>query len=323
MNPTEGFTPTLPLSGRTAAFLAESFFSQTPAEGLPAAWYRTQQYLYNTEDLVGVHFMDGVDAVEQEVSRMPVNGMLTYGRTLTGKILTTDGLQLADYMVVGPGGRLKLYFGDADAGLPGGIVGVMGGSRDVMMTKAMVEVMSAEEAWAMYLADPTIALPEVPWAASYITYTAAELGYYEMPYIVPQSELIPVWIYVADFYSPDKALLAGNVPVYVPAAIEYMPPEVTITDPISGTLFAPGDPINFTGVVTGGKPPYSYKWSSSKDGMLGSALDIVAALTGSSKGNEILTHAIKLVVTDANGQIGSATVLVKVMLPLYLPPILK
>jgi hypothetical protein len=316
---TPGFTPTLP-SGEMANRDAYLFFSQTPGEGLPGSEYRNS-YLYNTEDLVGVHFMDGDNAVEQEISRLPVNGMLTYDRKLVAQSLTAAGLQKAEFMVVGPGGRLKLYFGDGN----NNIVGVMGGSRDVEVppSKAMVDVIPAQEAWAMYLADPKIAIPEVPWAASYISYTAAELGYYEMPYIVPQSELIPVWIFNANFYSPDKALLAENVPVYVPAALEYMPPEVTITTPISGTLFAPGEPIHFIGTVEGGKPPYQYKWNSSEDGVLGSALDIMAGLTGAAKGNEIFYHAIKLEVTDANGQIGSATILVKVMLPVYLPPIFK
>jgi hypothetical protein len=102
-----------------------------------------------------------------------------------------------------------------------------------------------------------------------------------------------------------------------------MPPEVSITSPVSGTLFATGELINFTGSVSGGKPPYTYAWSSSQDGFLGDAAAIAASLTGAVKDAGVLYHAIKLQVTDANGQIGSATVLVKVMAPLYLPWINK
>jgi hypothetical protein len=315
---TPEFTPTLPLSGRTADLLANNYFSQTPAEGLPAAWYRNAGYLYNTEDLVQEMFMSGEGGKTQEISRIPADGMLTYGRNVSGPVQTTTGIQLADYPLVGPGGRLKIYFGDESE-----IIGVMGGSRDVVATKAMVEVMTAEEAWAMYLADPMIAIPEVPWAASYISYTSAVLGYYEMPYIIPQSELIPVWIYNANFYAPGMVLLAGDVPVYVPAALEYLPPQVTITEPISGTLFAPGELISFSGSVLGGKPPYTYTWSSSQDGFLGDVVTVVASLSGAVKGGDVLYHAIELQVVDANGQNGSATVLVKVMAPVYLPSIVK
>jgi hypothetical protein len=311
------FTPTLP-SSREADLLANNYFSQTPAEGLPAAWYRNAGYLYNTEDLVQEMLLpEGAGAV-QEISRLQADGMLTYGRKLTGQALSASGPQLLDFPVVGPGGRLKLYFGDANE-----IIGVMGGSRDVVATKAMVEVMTAEEAWAMYLADPTVAIPEVPWVASYITYTTSALGYYEMPYLTPQSELIPVWIFNANFYGPAMEPLAVDVPVYVPADVEYQAPNVIITDPISGSLYAPGDLITFKGILSGGKLPYTIQWSSSHDGPLGEAPEIIASLTGAAKGSDVISHAIKLQVTDANGQIGSATILIKILAPVYLPPILK
>jgi hypothetical protein len=109
----------------------------------------------------------------------------------------------------------------------------------------------------------------------------------------------------------------------VPASITYLPPVVTITDPISGTLFAPGVSIPFNGVVEGGKPPYTFKWSSSVDGDLGATNALLAKLSGAVKAGEVIVHAIKLEVTDANGQIGTATILVKVMVPVYLPQINK
>jgi hypothetical protein len=311
-------TPTLPSSGRVADMIASNFFSQTPAEGLPAAWYRNAGYFYSVEQIVGEELLNGEEQPVQASSSMPVNGMLVYGRNLSGPQKTASGIQLADFPVVGPGGRLKLYFGDGSV-----LVGVMGGSRDVALTKATVDVMTAEEAWGKYLADPTIALPEVPWVAEYITFTSAALGYYEMPYTIDQSELIPVWIYNANFYGLEMVLLAADVPVYIPAALAYLPPEVAITDPISGTLYAPGELISFKGTVLGGKPPYTFSWSSSHDGPLGTTQDIVGKLTGAVKGGEVILNAIKLEVTDANGQSGSATVVVKVLANVYLPPILK
>ena len=307
-------TPTLPADVRVARGLADDFFQQS-GEALPGVWERNMNPIYEIEELVQEQFLGG--SVKQ-ISSIPADGMLTYGRNLSVPELTADGVKLLDYPVVGPGGRLKIYFGDG-----GEIIGMMGGTREVIITKASVEIIPAEEAWAKYLVDPTLAIPEVPWAASSITYTTAALGYYEMPYLTEQTELIPVWIFNADFYGPAQELLAGDVPVYIPAALEYMPPEVSITEPLTGTLFAPGEMISFTGSVSGGKPPYTYTWSSSLDGVLGDTVTIVASLSGAVKGGDVLYHAIELQVTDANGQIGTAIVLVKVMAPMYLPSIIK
>jgi hypothetical protein len=191
-----------------------------------------------------------------------------------------------------------------------------------MLPDKLIEVMPAAEAWAMYLADPSIAIPEVPWAASYISYTSAILGYYEMAYLTEQSEMIPVWIFNANFYGPGMVLLAGDVPVYIPAALQYMPPVVSITEPVSGTLFSSGVPIQFKGQVQGGLAPYTFTWSSSQDGPLGYTLDITTTLSGSDvKAGEVRFHVIKLDITDANGQSGTATVVVRVMANVYLPAI--
>jgi hypothetical protein len=311
-------TPTLP-SSREAFALAAGFMRNN-IERLPGVQYFVNNagQLFNTEDMVQEMLLPSGAGAVQEISRMPADAMLTYERNLSAQVQTASGLQMATYPIVGPGGRMKIYFGGGNE-----IIGVMGGSRDVVATKALVEVMPAAEAWAMYLADPTLAIPEVPWVASSISYTAAALGYYEMPYVISQTELIPVWIFNANFYGPAMELLAGDVPVYVPAALMYMPPQVSITEPVSGTLFATGELINLKGNVLGGKPPYTYAWSSSQDGFLGDAAVMVAALSGAVKDSDVLYHAIELQVTDANGQSGSATVLVKVMAPLYLPSIIK
>lgn len=312
-NPDPNDPPSLP-SVREAFYFAENAF-KNQYEGLPGVWSRNYEYSYDIEDVVGVT-LDG-KGVEEEISRVPADGVLTYGRTLNAPIQTTSGFQMVDYPVVGPGTRLKLYFGDSME-----VIGMMGGTRDVLLTKDMVEVMPAEEAWALYQADPSIAVPEVPWVADYVTYTASTLGYYEMPYITKQTELIPVWIFNANFYS-GNALLAGDVPVYVPAAIEYLPPQVSITEPTSGSLFSPFEPITFKSTVVGGTPLYSWAWSSSVDGPLGNTDVIEARLSPSTKGNEVFYHSIEIQVTDANGLIGTDTVMVKIKVPLYLPSVLR
>jgi hypothetical protein len=305
----------LPTDVLAAQGLADIFLRQN-GEMLPGAFDRDNfNPVYEIEGLVEEQFLG---SSLKQISSMPADGMLTYGRNLSVQVPSANGIQMVDYPVVGPGGRLKIYFGYG-----GEIIGMMGGTREVLMTKASVEVIPAEQAWAMYLADPTIAIPEVPWVASYISYTAAAPGYYEMPYIISQTELIPVWIFNANFFGPAMELLAGDVPVYVPAALVYMPPQVSITEPISGTLYAPGQEISFKGIIEGGKPPYTILWSSSHDGPLGDTQDIITSLTGGAKGTDVILHVIELQVTDANGQSGSATVLVQVMAPVYLPSINK
>jgi hypothetical protein len=313
---TPTFTPTLP-TGQDAYMRAEEFFKMQ-GEGLPGVWNRFGRYMYNTEDLVQETVPGKGNGITEEISRLPANGLLNYERVVSGPAKTTEGIQLADFPVVGPGGRLRIYFGDG-----GEIIGMMGGARDVIATKAMIEVMTAEEAWANFLAEPTLAIPEVPWVAEYITYTSAVLGYYEMPYLTFQNELIPVWIFNANFFGPGMELLEGDVQVSVPAAKEYMPPLVSITEPISGTLFAPGETIVFSSTIQGGLTPYTITWSSSIDGVLGNTEDIIASLSGEAKGTDVLFHAIEVEVTDSNGLSGSATVMVKVMVRVYLPTINK
>ena len=51
-----------------------------------------------------------------------------------------------------------------------------------------------------------------------------------------QDYLIPVWVFMANFIS-DGNIIAENVPVYLPAAMEYMPPTVEILTPDDGEDF--------------------------------------------------------------------------------------
>jgi hypothetical protein len=183
--------------------------------------------------------------------------------------------------------------------------------------------MDADKAWDLFLADPTIAVAQVPWVADVITRTAQTLGYYELPHAQDQQELIPVWIFTADFYAAGQ-LLAEDVLVYVPAAAEYIRPEVAIQAPTAGAKFKAGEQVTFSGsVVQYGKPPFTYEWYSSHDGFLGSGASIQAPLTTAIREGEVVSHTISFQVTDTNGQQGTATTSVLVKAGVYLPIILK
>ena len=310
-------TPTLPLSGREADLLINNWFSQTPAEGLPAAWYRNAGYEFGTEDIVGMSFMrsENGNFSEQETSRLPADVSMTYPRLLTVQAGTASGPQLVDFPVVGPGGRLKVYLGDG-----GEIIGVQGGSRDVVATGVQVDILDANQVWTMFLNDHSLAIPEVPWAADTINYITYTLGYYEMPYFQHQNELIPVYEFTANFYAGGN-LLADNVPVYLPAAAQYLPPQVAILSPADGSTFRSGEQISFEGSITGGTPPYTMQWTSSTDGYLGNTLTITSALSSSVKGGSLFNPTVSFQVTDANGLTRTATIALLIR-PIYILPII-
>lgn len=310
-------TPTLPANGREADLLINNWFSQTPAEGLPAAWYRNAGYEYNLEEMVGMYLIktENGGIQERETSRMPADVVMTYPRLITIPSKTTNGTQQVDFPLFGPGGRLKVYLGDG-----GDIIGVQGGSRDFSTTGEYIDTLAASEVWSMFLNDPSLAIPEVPWVADYITYTIATLGYYEMPYIQPQAQFIPVWEYLANFYS-GGSLLAENVAVYLPAAVAYLPPQVDILSPANGSTFLAGEPISFEGSVTGGTPPYIIQWTSSSDGYLGNTLNVAAALGSEFKSYTEFNPTVSFQVTDANGLTSTATISL-VIKPIFLLPVI-
>jgi hypothetical protein len=303
--------PTLPNANEAYAFMENWFKNQ--GEGLPGVWYRDYaNWTYDIEEMVDMYMNPGENGTfyEQEIANTPADGVMTYPRLIPAKAGTVDGLQQVDFPVFGPGGRLKIYFGGMED-----IIGAQGGSRDVLVSAEQVNILDAPVVWQMFLEDHSLAIPEVPWVADMITYDTAILGYYEMPYMIPQGELIPVWQFMADFYSNGN-LLAQDVAVYVPAASEFMPPQVEIVSPVDGALYLAGDLISFEGkVVSGGTPPYTYEWNSSNDGFLGSATTLVSALTSPLKDGTIFPNSISFTVVDANGLSGTATISVNVTSP--------
>jgi hypothetical protein len=206
-----------------------------------------------------------------------------------------------------------VYLGDH-----GKVIGAQGGSRDVTVMADQVTVLDPDQVWSRFLTDRNIAIVELPMEADTITHTLPTLGYYEMPYIVPQHELIPVWQFRSWFYL-DGNLVAEDVPVYLPAAVAYLPPQVDILSPADGSTFWSNELIFFEGSVSGGTQPYTYKWTSSTDGYLGNTLNIVSAIGSQIRSSTIFNPTVSFQVTDANGLTSTATISLAIKPVFWLP----
>jgi len=136
------------------------------------------------------------------------------------------------------------------------------------------------------------------------------LGYYEEDFVTPQATILPV--YVLDVTCEDDTGTFGTQ-LYLPAM--SAPLEVTITHPDGAEREVDyGQNVTFDCDVAGGKVPYTYQWSSDKDGLLGGAKTIVTnALTVNQRDLEPAMHVVTLTVTDADGwkSVSQVQVLVK------------
>ena len=272
----------------------------------------------------------------------PANYSLSYARTLNG-----GGQQLS---VVGPGARQNFFIGDN-----GNIIGLKGGWREWQMaqtglgvqstTAVTVPIKTSDQAWADFIADPHIAVAQPPAANLYITETKPipTLAYYEQPSNITQTELIPVWVFVADLYTSTatsqvqvqstqavSVLVASDVSIYVPAsAAPAAIVQANIISPTAGLKVMPGTSLILNGTASGGTAPYTYKWSSSVwssgvGGDLGTGAMVNSpGLSSDLHGSSLQPNVITLRVSDANGQEATDTVEVMVLLQVYLPVVIR
>jgi hypothetical protein len=164
----------------------------------------------------------------------------------------------------------------------------------------------------------------VPLDADQVISNSYTFAYYEQPHGVSQQELIPVWAYRADFLK-GGSLIAGNVLVYVPASPDYDPPVVTIDGPANGSSFAEGRRLRLNADVSqdSGFGPFTYTWTSTQPGTLGTTATISPTLSATghegSSGPTRQTFSVK--VTNKNGQSRTVTVSYDVVAPMELPMI--
>jgi|GEM_PF-3521954 len=123
------------------------------------------------------------------------------------------------------------------------------------------------------------------------------LGYLEEGFSALQPMIYPV--YVFDLTCQDE-YGSTTTQAYMPAACP--PLNVSISSPTNGLEIDYGQPITFVGTANGGSPPYEYKWTSDKDGLIGTSPSFVKDdLSVNQHAFESTRHTITLTVTDANG----------------------
>ena len=310
--------PNLP-DKKMAYEYVNNWFGTTPAQLLPGAGYRNASFIYSPEGLYNLLLQITGDGNLQgeTTSSIPTDISMTFPRKITVQAGTANGIQQVDFPIFGPGARLVVYLGDG-----GEIIGAQGGSRDVQVDMSdLVTILDPNVVWSMFLANPNLAIGETPMA-DIITHTVPTLGYYEMPYLAEQDDLIPAWEFRSWFYS-DGSLIAGDYPVYLPAASDYLPPTVDVLNPADGSTFWAGEPISFEGSITGGAPPYTIQWTSSSDGFLGDTLNIIASLGSEIRSSTVFNPTVTLQVTDANGLTSTATISLAIKPVFWLPLITK
>ena len=305
-----------------AQAMAEGFFLAN--QTLPGAQYRTDGQSFT--ETVGEVVKESTQSLKAGtiLREQGLDVMVSYGRQIgTGSALASE------VSVAGPGASTKVYIGQsgdsplAAEQLP---IGLQGGSRDVQNTGKGTAVQDADKAWADFLEDPGLAVVAVPLEADeIIRYPISDtLAYYEQPHGVSQQELIPVWVFHADFMKEGQ-LLAPDVIVYVPASPDYYPPTVVIDEPASGTVVRAGEELTFSASASGPYQPFTYEWTSSHDGILGTDPSVTAGLRAYLHPGQsgLSIHSIAVSVTNANGQSRVVRITVDVMLPLHLPMILR
>ncbi len=84
---------------------------------------------------------------------------------------------------------------------------------------------------------------------------------------------------------------------------------VAIKAPATGSVLSGDEAVKFDGEATGGKAPYSYRWSSSLDGTLSTKKSFAKLPSDMSKGR----YTIILTVTDGAGSSGQASITATVL----------
>ncbi len=205
--------------------------------------------------------------------------------------------------VAGPGARMKVYMHE-----DGGIMGGMGNWRRTRQLSS-VEVISAEQAWTLFLKygqKMSLAPVQAQFDRVETDLRKATQAYYEAPGAKFQTELIPCWVFIADYYHGKQLVVTAET--YVPAAEGYSPPVCNITSPADNSVFPVGTSIQFDcSLAKGfGTPPFVYLWESDIDGILSydssfTTNSLSLNCPDVSCDCSPIPHVITLTVTDSKG----------------------
>lgn len=226
--------------------------------------------------------------------RTPFQRCVNYRRLFT--VLQTPPLpQPMQYPAVGPGGKLRMVLDETSYDSRG----FMKVWRQVMQGSdlTLVGATQAVQDFHRLLGKAVYGVSMVP-ECTRIEISGVSLAYYEDDFVTHQTAIYPV--YVLDL-TCEQGDSSSKTQVFVPAA--WNPLEAKITSPSDGSEFSYGTAIALQGSAAGGTGPYTYKWYSDKDGLLGTAASISRSdLSVNERSVLPVHHSISLEVTDANNE---------------------
>ena len=224
-------------------------------------------------------------------ARIPFQRSVNYRRLFTVPQIP----QPVQYPAVGPGGKLRMILDDSaydSRGFTkvwrqvvlGNVLNLVGATQAVQDFHRLVE----KAVYGVSL------VPE----CTRIEIDNVSLGYYEDSFVTYQTAIYPV--YVLDL-TCEQRVSSFKTQVFVPAA--WNPLEANITSPSNASEFSYGTAIAFQGSAAGGTGPYTYKWESDKDGLLGTGASIsCSSLSVNERSVLPVHHIISLEVADASNQ---------------------
>jgi len=126
--------------------------------------------------------------------------------------------------------------------------------------------------------------------------------------MIMKGYLISILICLAVCFS-SGCMDQGNEDDAGPSEEPLSPLSVVITSPATGSVLSGGDRVNFNGEARGGKPPYTYQWSTPLDGIISAESSFSKSQSEMSKGR----YVVVLAVADAAGASSQASITVTVL----------
>ena len=212
--------------------IADAFLTNNKLMPPDAVFYEvTTDTLAPTSTLTGAASAQAVDTVYQVI----------YSRVVTATVTSAAGGPAAtqEFLVVGPGAKLKVYVpinpsataAGVDAALP--VSGVQGGWRSVQQPNASasaiatVPIITEAQVKKAYQQVPSFVVLNIPPIdATSSTVISTTLAYWEEGVSNIQSELIPVYALYVEYFQ-DQASLNKDY-AYIPANPTYMRPYAEI-----------------------------------------------------------------------------------------------